>query len=113
MKPDPRDGLHDRACGICRYHTRGSDGERCPHCGAYPSDYGPILFGYEEVWRLKSIDGELYYTLSWHVRTEPRRKLWEGPPDPPSYWGRRWVTSSLLWCDVLRGPDRFRADTVD
>ncbi len=39
------DGLLERRCGRCRYRGFGSAGQRCPSCGAWSEDYGPIYRG--------------------------------------------------------------------
>lgn len=81
----------------------GSAGERCPNCGAYPEDYGPVFYGREQRWStlanrrsdgalvrvrgrvsFSTIDGLEAGTMrlveTWKARREPWNYQWVGPP---------------------------------
>lgn len=101
MKIDPRVGLHRRSCGRCRYQCNGSAGERCPNCGAYSEDFGPVFYGREcrfvtmatrkatgalvQIIRplplfLVDLYEDFYLLAIWKPRREPWNHEWIGEP---------------------------------
>lgn len=95
-------GLVKRACRTCRWRGHGSAGERCPGCGAWSEDYGPIFYGRERriiTFVTRVVDGVLvehqrgellefeaydwataFMRETWVQRSEPWNRAWLGPP---------------------------------